>query len=449
MNELIDRVVRFVERERLFRGTRRVVAGVSGGPDSLALMVVLQELAHRFGFEVVVAHFDHRLRPESSADREFVRSLAAERGLRCVTGEGDVAARAAETGRGLEDVARELRYQFLAFVAQRERADAVVVGHTADDQVETVLFRIVRGTGIRGLRGMVPVSTVPGMPALRLLRPLLVLRRAETMALCQAAGLVPRHDPSNESPAFARNRIRLQLLPRMRELNPAVERAILGLARSAAEAFRELERLALAAQPAQRSPEEVIFQLETLRRLPGESLLLVLEREAAYLQRPLAGNGTRLENARNVLNRGQGVVPFGGLVLEASCGLVRIGPPAEPLVFEAKVLDVPGVTALGSLRVVVRTEVEGEGWVAVDRASLRGALRVRPLQPGDRITVRGVRRKVTDWLTEQRVPTWVRRRALAVADAAGVVALLGCPPTCTPPPGPGADRLYLRLEPAR
>ncbi|GBD23309.1 tRNA(Ile)-lysidine synthase [bacterium HR29] len=445
MEELVERVARFAEDERLFRGARRVVAGVSGGPDSLALMVVLQALASRFRFELVVAHFDHQLRPDSREDLEFVRRVAAERGLKCVTGEGDVAARARETRRGIEEVARELRYQFLGFVAQRERADTVAVGHTADDQAETVLLRIVRGTGIRGLRGMVPVAPLPGAPALRLVRPLLVLRRAETLAVCQAAGLEARRDPSNESLAFARNRIRRMLLPALRELNPAIERALTGLARSAAEAFEELERLALAARPAERSPEGVIFGLDALRRLPTESLLLVLEREAAYLQQPVASNATRLENARRVLQCGQGEVSFGGLVLEASCGLVRLGPAVQPLHFTPTVLEVPGVTPLGPVRVAVRTEPGPDGWVALDRGRVRGVLRARPLLPGDRIVVRGVRKKVSDWLTEQRVPRWTRRRTVAVADAEGVVALLGCPPSCNPPPATD-DCLYLRLE---
>ncbi len=440
-------MARFAEEERLFRGVRRVLAGVSGGPDSLALMVVLQALAPRLGFELVVAHFDHRLRPDSHEDLEFVRRLAAERGLKCVTGEGDVAARARETRRGIEEVARELRYQFLAFVAQRERADTVAVGHTADDQVETVLMRIIRGTGIRGLRGMVPLAPLPGAPALRLVRPLLVLRRSETLAVCRAAGLEPRRDPSNESPVFLRNRVRRMLLPALQELNPGIERVLTSLARSAAEAFRELERLALAAQPSERTPEAVIFALEALRRLPTESLLLVLEREAAYLQQPLASNATRLENARCVLACGQGEVPFGPLVLEASCGHVRLGRPVEPFTFEPKVLQVPGVTPLGPVRVEVRTEPGADGWVTLDRSKVRGVLRARPLLPGDRIVARGVRRKVSDWLTEQRVPRWTRRRTVAVADADGVVALLGCPPSCNPTPASG-DCLYLRLVPS-
>lgn len=445
MERIVERVARFAERERLFRGVHRLVVAVSGGPDSLALLLVARQLAPRFGLELVVAHFDHRLREDSREDLLFVRRLADGFGLRCVTGEGDVAGRARELRRGVEAVAREMRYRFLAFVAQQERAEAVATGHTAEDRVETVLLHLVRGSGVRGLRGITPLGAVPEAPALRLVRPLLELRRADTLALCEAAGFVPRADPTNEDPAFLRNRVRQRLLPLLRELNPSVDEALLRLARSAAESFGELERLALGCQPRERTPEGVVFALESLARLPAEALLLVLEREAAYLQRPVVSNATRLDNTRRVLEVGTGVVPFGPLLLEASCGSVRFGPPLPPLVLEPRTLEVPGVTRAGPFLVSVRTEPGPGEWVAVDRSRLRGALRVRSLLPGDRILVRGLSRKVSDWLLEQRVPRWWRRRVLALVDAEGVVALLGGPPTCNPP-ATSDERLYVRVE---
>lgn len=447
VDAIIGRVARFIEREQLLRGVKRLVLAVSGGPDSLALTVAFKELAPRYGVDLVVAHFNHRLRPESEAELEYVRRIAQSLGLRCVTGEGDVAQRARESKRGIEDVARELRYQFLAFVAQRERAEGVAIGHTSDDHVETVLLHLLRGAGIRGLRGIAPKGPLPWAPALRVLRPLLVLSRADTLALCERAGLEPLYDPSNEGLRFTRNRIRHQLLPALREFNPAIERALVTLSRSADEAFQLLEREALRAQPAERTPTAVVFALEALRKLPGEALLLVLEREAAYLRRRFEANSTRIENARQVLLRGSGEVCFGELVFEASCGQVRLGPPVEPIHVEERLLEVPGITRLGDLRVIVRTSPSEGDWLSLDRTRARGALRARSLRPGDRILVRGVRRKVTDWLTEQRVPRWVRRRVVVVTDGSEALALLGCGlPPSTPPDA--ADLLYLRLEEA-
>src|SRR5690606_2269704 len=145
-------------------------------------------------------------------------------------------------GAGIEETARRMRYQFLAFVAGKERCEAIATGHTADDQVETVLHHIVRGTGIRGLRGMLPKAPVPEAPAQQLVRPLLTLRPQETETICRIAGLTPVVDTSNDDPAFLRNRIRGQVLPALAEVNPAIDRALLGLAASAREAFEPIER---------------------------------------------------------------------------------------------------------------------------------------------------------------------------------------------------------------
>ncbi|MGH2608902.1 MAG: tRNA lysidine(34) synthetase TilS, partial [Tepidiformaceae bacterium] len=189
----------------MFRGSRKVLAAVSGGPDSVALLLLLLDLRERFGFEVVAVHFDHQLRPNSRRDLEWVRDLCGGLGVPFFSGEGDVALAAAEQGAGIEDAARRMRYGFLAFVAGKEAADTIATGHTADDQVETVLMRIIRGSGVRGIRGMLPVGEVPGgRGAQRLVRPLLELRRADTLAICQAAGVAPLHDPSNDDPRYTR-----------------------------------------------------------------------------------------------------------------------------------------------------------------------------------------------------------------------------------------------------
>jgi len=447
---VLRRVEAFVEREQLFRGVRKLVVAVSGGPDSLALVEVARRLAPRYGFEVIVAHFDHKLREDSHRDLEYVRGLAQRLGLRCATGEGDVAARARELRRGIEETARELRYQFLAFIAERERAEAVATGHTADDLAETVLFRVVRGTGVRGLRAMTPAAPLPGAPALRLVRPLLELRRHETEAICRAAGLEPLADRSNLDPRFTRNRLRNEIMPALRRLNPALERALTTLAESAREAYRLLEREALAARPEHRGPTEVIFTREALLGLPLEALELVLEREAAFLRRTLEANRTRLTTAREVLRRGSGEVSFGALLFEVSCGKARLGEPVADGEAEAGsvVLEVPGSVRLGPWRVSVATEPPAAtAAVAVDPTTLRGALRVRALRPGDRVGREGFEKKVSDVLTDLKVPRWERRRVLAVTDGARIVALLGAPEAAQPRPRPSGEALWIWAEP--
>jgi tRNA(Ile)-lysidine synthetase-like protein len=165
LHDYLVTVRRFAKDERLLRRVTRVLMATSGGADSLATLLLLQRLGAEQGFEVVACHFDHKLRAGSADEQRRVRAMVEGLGASCVTGEGDVAAMAADLRLGLEEAARRMRYQFLAFAAGKERADVVATGHTADDQAETVLHHIVRGSGVRGVRGMLPRSAVPGAAA--------------------------------------------------------------------------------------------------------------------------------------------------------------------------------------------------------------------------------------------------------------------------------------------
>jgi tRNA(Ile)-lysidine synthetase-like protein len=342
-----------------------------------------------------------------------------------------------------------MRYGFLAFVAGKEAADAVATGHTADDQVETVLMRIVRGTGIRGLRGILPVGEVPGGGAQRLVRPLLDLHRADTATICREAGIEPLEDPSNLDPGYARNRIRHETLPSLRAGNPDVDGALLGLAASAREVFEGVEKQSFTVQPVERLPIGAIFEAAKLAALPNEAAMLVIEREAAFFKREPEVNRTRVENLRSVLASGSGEVAFGDIVVEVSCGQARVGPPLlEGEAFPERVLSVPGVTVAGPWRVTVTTDpmpvVAGAGYTRVDGSALKGALRVRPVAAGDRILYHGMERKVSDLLVNEKVPAWERLGLIAIADSAVVHALVGASKDLGAPASDAA--LYIKVE---
>ncbi len=437
----LARVRRFAEHEQLFRSVEKVVVAVSGGADSVAALLLLRELGEENGFEVAAAHFDHKLRPDSTADRDFVSELCERLAVPCSTGEGDVLLAASEMRLGIEEAARRLRYQFLTFAAERQGASVVATGHTADDHVETVLHHLVRGSGVRGMRGMLPAAPLPGAPALRLIRPLLTLARADTVAVCEAAATDYRHDETNADLAATRNRIRHTLLPQLRDENPSIETAILGLAASARELFRSVETAVDLAQPRERAPGSVVFELETLRALGSEARLLLLEREAAFLRAEVDANRTRLRNLDAVLARGGGQVAFGGLTLEASVGLVRLSTPtpqdqhddehATPVA--EQFVNLPGVTKVGD-RVLQaatdpfpddRIDVDAPASAAVPADRIDGALRLRPPRTGDRMAYHGFRRKVSGILARARVPLWERGALLALADRQDVVAILG------------------------
>ncbi len=216
---------------------RPIVVGVSGGPDSLCLMSVLRKA----GYRVIVAHFNHKLRPDADADANVVQQTAARLNLVSIIESGDVRAYADEQKLSIEEAARNMRYSFLMRQARHFHAQAVAVGHTADDQVETVLMHFIRGAGLAGLKGM-SYRTVLRMfdPEIPVVRPLLDLWREETVVYCASNGFRPRHDPSNASVDFFRNRLRHLLIPALESYNPRFRETIWRTSRSLARDYEIL-----------------------------------------------------------------------------------------------------------------------------------------------------------------------------------------------------------------
>jgi tRNA(Ile)-lysidine synthase len=254
---VLDQVRQFAGRYGLPRPGDRVVVGVSGGPDSLCLLHCLCRLKKEFDLAMYVAHLHHGLRgEEAAADAEFVRELAGDWGLPCVVESVDVPALAAEHRLAVEEAARRARYGFLSRVAKSAGAGTIAVGHNADDQAETVLMHFIRGSGLAGLRGMLPVTALgdyrllesvsnrPADPladsehpatALRLIRPLLDVTRADIASYCDFYALEPRFDRSNLDTTYFRNWLRHELLPMMARHNPNVEEVIRRSARVIAD----------------------------------------------------------------------------------------------------------------------------------------------------------------------------------------------------------------------
>lgn len=208
---------------------RPIVAGVSGGPDSLCLM----EMLRRAGYPVIVAHFNHQLRPNASEDARMVEKTAGRLMLGCTIGGMDVRAYAEEEKLSLEEAARNLRYRFMFELARERNAQAVAVGHTADDQVETILMHFLRGSALNGLKGMSHRSIIRTFdPEIPVVRPLLNMWREETVVFCAANGLRPHYDSSNDSIDFQRNRVRHLLIPSLESYNPKFREAVLRMSHS-------------------------------------------------------------------------------------------------------------------------------------------------------------------------------------------------------------------------
>ncbi|HEY9405370.1 MAG TPA: tRNA lysidine(34) synthetase TilS [Pyrinomonadaceae bacterium] len=223
----------------------RVVVAVSGGADSTALLLAFDELikARRLALTVRVAHLNHELRGEAGAcDARFVAELAGALGYEVTVGHASVAMRARATRDNLEQAARRARYEFLGRAAREWEARAVAVAHTVEDQAETLLLALMRGSGARGLGGMRDCRPFDESgDDLLLVRPLLGwARRAETVEYCAARGVRVRSDEMNEDERFARVRVRRQLLPLLRTFNP---RVVETLARTAALLSAEADAL--------------------------------------------------------------------------------------------------------------------------------------------------------------------------------------------------------------
>ncbi|MFH2040471.1 MAG: tRNA lysidine(34) synthetase TilS, partial [Chloroflexota bacterium] len=213
----MDRLEFFLEHECKGLNLDPILVGVSGGPDSLCLLDVLVKAKR----PVIVAHFNHLLRPESDQEAEHVKHMAQHYGLPFVTGSQDVKAFASKNGFSLEEAARKLRYRFLFAQAHKLGAMVIAVAHQADDQVETVLMHFLRGAGLNGLKGMIPVTLLPEFdPEIRLIRPLLRTWRKDIEAYCETHKLDTVEDLTNLDQTYFRNRLRHSLIPTMETYNP-------------------------------------------------------------------------------------------------------------------------------------------------------------------------------------------------------------------------------------
>lgn len=211
---LVRQVRLYARRWDMLPPGELVVCAVSGGRDSMTLLHLLHALAGEEGFSLAAAHFDHRLRPTAGRDRTFVLAQCRALGIPCYTGCGDVAAAAKETGRSLEDAARQMRYDFLERTADRLGAGRIATAHHRQDNAETLLLNLLRGAGLRGLAGIPPVRG-------RIVRPLLEVDRGDIDRYVAEHQLPYVEDETNADPGYARrNRLRLEVLPLLEELSP-------------------------------------------------------------------------------------------------------------------------------------------------------------------------------------------------------------------------------------
>lgn len=403
------------------RQAGRILVAVSGGVDSLALLVAAAGVA---GDRTGVASLDHGLRAEAATEVERVRELARSLGLAFHTESLHL-----RPGPGLESRARAARYAALERIAREHGYGAIATAHTADDQAETLLMRLARGSALRGA-GAIRTD------APRLLRPLLGVRRTDTAAVVAGAGLVPAQDPTNADPRFFRTRIRHQVLPALREAaGPSVVERLARFARSAAEDEELLARQA--AQALERVRDGAGLDAVGVRALPWPIRARVLRAWLEALGHPVSDR--LLREVAGAIDRGGRTGLPGRAVLSTEGSWVRVLPRTAPgTTPEARELGDGAPVEFGGFRV----------WLGPGPGVPAGAgappLVVRARKAGDRVGREGgPTRRVQDVLVDASIPVESRAGWPLVADARGrVLWVVGLWPHAHPGPGP-----FLRAEP--
>ncbi len=409
----------------------------------MALLLILARLAAELDIQVTVAHFDHMLRsPQEARDDEAaVRGLAVGLDLSFVTGSGDVAARARQRRESVEEAARHLRFDFLGREARRMKANVVAVGHTRDDRAETVLLHLLRGSGPDGLIGLRPRSPWPLGRGPSLARPLLESSRAETLRYCRQTGLTVREDPTNLLLQATRNRLRHEVVPVLRRLNPRLDEALSRLGEATADAVDYIEAAADTEWQSQASLEdgEVVFPRRAFASLPPALRARLLRRAVDRLAGVPAGlEAVHVAAVEEVLAKRRGSVslPHGMTALVAMRD-VRIGRSSDmpsPTIMET-CLAVPGRTELPGWSAVAeivrpppsqpRPRNRFEAWLDADAVGPQIVVRSR--RPGDRVRPLGLggEKKLQDLLVDARVPREDRDTIPIVCAPWGIAWVVG------------------------
>jgi tRNA(Ile)-lysidine synthase len=435
---MLDNIETLLREQCGLSKNRPVMVGVSGGPDSLCLMEALRQA----GYPLIAAHFNHRLRAESDVEAAQVEKTAAQAKLPYVCEAGDVRLYAEKHGMSVEEAARHMRYIFLFRQARKHAAQAIAVGHTADDQVETVLLHFLRGAGLNGLKGMPYRTVLPAFDAaIPIVRPLLDIWREETMVYCAANGLHPVMDPSNDSLDFTRNRLRKLLIPALETYNPRFKEAVwrsTQVLQGDHELLRETIEEAWRGCVVQASGDLIVFDLPQLLKCsramqrnlmrtaveklqPGqETTFAVLNRATAFLGQS-AGRRTDL---------------VGGLKLFREESSLFVCTPAADLPFDKwpqmpDFLDPVPINAPGLVEISGGWKLSCESWrlpalareqaernedpfqVWLDVEALPGPLVLRTRLPGDRFEPLGMdghSQKLSDFLVNEKMPQRARDR---------------------------------------
>jgi tRNA(Ile)-lysidine synthase len=437
---MIKKIIASINKYRMLNIGDTVVVAVSGGPDSVALLKFLADISARYKLKLIVAHFNHALRgEESDQDERFVSELASKLGLTCETGRADVAVDRSLKKAAIEDSARKERYKFLAEVAGKHAALKIALGHNLQDQSETIIMNLLRGSGTEGLRGILPVREE------MFIRPLLGITRKEILDYLKTQRLEFRTDSSNLSIAFQRNRVRHQLIPELKKkYNPRLEEQLgrLGeIVRLEDElinslVFEILDKwgVALNGKETEISIEKLTSLQEALQRRIFKIIL-----ESFSPQR----NGIEYHHIRSVIKlcrygspHGSLNLPF-GIKIKRTYSKVHICNKKElsGVGLFSYFLEIPGEIAVSEAGIIMKSRFVDAGLVDfsnqktayLDYDTMVCPLQVRNFRHGDRIEPLGLNgsQKIKKIFIDQKIDMDKRMIIPMVADSLSVLWIPG------------------------
>ena len=422
-------VLASLREHEMLQGADRVVCALSGGADSVCLADVMLSLAPELDVRVECAHFNHRLRgEESQRDEDFVRAWCEERTVPCHFASGDAAAYGRDNDMSVEEAARTLRYAFLESLG--DSGTRIATAHQADDQAETVLMNLIRGSGLKGLGGIPPVRG-------RVIRPLLTVTRQEVLIYLHEHQLRFVEDSSNADVSFRRNKLRHEVLPLLRELNPAFSQACGRTARL----LREDEALlsSMAEGAVTQEGGDSLLSVPELLSMPGPLAARALRQAlGAFGVRPEEKHVAALLSLAAAENPSARLDLPGGLTARRQYDRLLIGPMPEAAELPERVLPFGEWTELPerNLRVFwgdAQESMKIHGKFTTfffKKAGICGNMTVRSRREGDTLRLPGRPGKsLKKWMIQEKLPAAERQSLAVFADGSGVLAV----------PGIGAD----------
>jgi tRNA(Ile)-lysidine synthase len=452
---MLDNIVKILQRECKLHQTDRLLIGVSGGPDSVCLLHIL----HKSGYNLIAAHVNHQLRPEADQDVQVVKQFAIALGVQFISTTIDVRTYSSEHSLSIEEAARILRYHYLFDQAERMGVDAILVAHTADDQVETILMHLLRGSGLSGLRGM-EFRTLPNpwSDHLPLIRPLLTTWREQILDYLAQNEITPLTDQSNLDMTYFRNRLRYELLPFLDSYNPGVRQNLLRVGQIIRDDYSVLQHMvdeAWKVNLAHEAPSYLAFHRRGLMDLPVSIQRYLLRKAIAWFVPGLYDVDFEcIERGLKFLTEGK---PDGQIDLIASLCLIPEGdliwlasnrdalPPADyPAIAlgDKFSLNVPSMLSLNDgwqlqameasdLPSVIQESQKNQdpyqAWL--DSGEITLPLTVRCRAPGDRIQPVGMNGhsiKVSDLMINLKLPKRARRTWPLVCSGEHILWVPGC-----------------------